>query len=61
MKEYEIVTRNFWKGKLGGMSTFLTEGRTIKSALRNLINRSGDFRLVTENEKKIRIEIKEME
>ena len=59
MNDYEIITRTYWKRKpIGAKSTFLTRGKNIKSALRNLINRSWDFKTIIKDEKEIQITIK---
>lgn len=57
MADYEIVTRDYYKNRLGSMSTFLTKGKNIKTALRNLVNRSSDFDMF-KNNNKLRITIK---
>ena len=54
MKEYEITTRTKYS-----KATFLTEGKNVKSALKNLINRSADFQYSCEHcDDKLRITIK---
>jgi len=53
MNEYEIITKNKF-----GKSTFLTKGRSPKSALRNLINRSADFKMLSKDNTTLNIIIK---
>ena len=61
MKNYEIITKTYWEGKpIGSKSTFLTIGKNIKEALSNLVNRSADFEMVSREERRIQIRIKEI-
>lgn len=56
-KDYEIVTRNYYKNQRAGSSTFLTKATTIKSALNKLLTHSNDFRIIVGGQKKIQITI----
>ena len=53
MKEFEVITKS-----KNGLATWLTKAKTPKGAIRNLVNRSGDFRIITEDCDKITIKVK---
>lgn len=61
MKSFEIITQeksNIPRFKWGGQMTFLTKGRTGKSALRRLQTHSSDFReLMKSDEFRITVKI----
>jgi hypothetical protein len=61
MRRYEIVTREDTRIKgyvWGSKLTFLTKASNVKSALKNLINNSNDFRMIGNDNKKLKITIK---
>ena len=62
-KGYEIIVREDAgiKGYVwGSRLTFLTKARNVKSALRRLMNKSNDFKMIRSDNKKLKITIKEL-
>ena len=60
MKDFYVIVRNYDGRRLSDELTFLTRAKTIKSALRNLVNNSSDFNIISDKQLKLRIILEEM-